>query len=152
MERQLEEQSDTEEEHAVGLSKSGRPMGVEIGWLGEQQRCLPCGTKLILRPLCLLPPSCANWDHLPPGFGLAAPLGYHQIYTQGCPRADQKGGHLLLGTALWAVPDPPQKGGQPRRCREGDTAKGYGDMRWEGTSSPAWAGEMLRAVVWVLGL
>jgi len=38
---QLEEQRNTEEEHDVGLSSSGRPMGLEAGSLGEQHRCPP---------------------------------------------------------------------------------------------------------------
>lgn len=123
----------------MGLSSSGRPMGLEVGWLGEQQRCLPCVTKLTLRPLCLLPPSCANWDHLPPGFGLAAPLGYHQICTQGCPRADQKGGHLLLGTALWAVPDPPKKVDNPGTA--GKVTQQKGTVTCDGRAHPARPGQ-----------
>lgn len=124
-ERQLEEQSNTEEEHDIGLSSSGRPMGLEVGSLGEQHRCPPgfprgnSVTKFTLYFLCSFPPSCANGDHLPLCFCPAAPMGYHQGYRQGCPRAGQEGGRLLPGTALWVVPDPKKS---TTRTRSSETA------------------------------
>lgn len=124
-ERQLEEQGTTEEEHDVGLSSSGRPMGLEVGSLGEQHRCPPgfprgnCVTKFTLCPLCPFPPSCPNGDHLPLCFLSRCSPGLPSKFTRrGCPRAGREGGRLLPGTVLWAVPDPQKADNQDTQLGE----------------------------------